>query len=97
MSKGAIGITPQAVKHGMYEDFQAAALTTGCFRVSQQADEGMIEVQLRKGVAETSGSEAIFRRAIEQYVQAPFQLKIYPYAAFPYSMELDYERKMRNS
>ena len=100
MPRCAICITPQAVKHGMYEDFEAAALTTGCFRVAAvaaQAAEGMIEVQLRKGVAETSASEAIFRRTIEKYVPAPFQLKIYPYAAFPYSMELDYERKLRNS
>ncbi len=89
-------ITPEAVKQGIYEDFAVAATTTGYFRLSKEDNTFLIEIQLRKGVAPSPKHDPEFRKAISLHVLPPFQLKIYPYELFPYSMELDYERKFKN-
>jgi len=89
-------ITPEAVKQGMYEDFAVAALTTGYFRLGVENGTFLIDVQLKKGIEPTAAHETAFRKAIGKYVSAIYKLKIYPYQNFPYSMELDYERKFKN-
>ena len=93
---GSAAITPEAVKQGLYADFTVAALTTGYFRLSVKASGFLIEIQLRPGIASSSLHETAFRSALESYLTAPFSLAVYPYRAFPYSMELDYERKFKN-
>jgi len=96
VSGEGISITPEAVKQGLYEDFAVAAATTGYFRLSRNNNAFLIEVQLRKGVTCSQERELAFRNAIAKYAAAPFQLQIYLYQTFPYSMELDYERKFKN-
>lgn len=91
-----VSIAPEAVKQGIYADFAVAATTTGYFRLSNDYDALLIEVQLRKGITPSPEHEAGYRNAISAYVKAPFQLKIYTYQSFPYSMDLDYERKFKN-
>jgi hypothetical protein len=53
-------------------------------------------VQLKKGISGSPERETAIRKAMAKYVSAPFKLTIYPYQDFPYSMELDYERKFKN-
>lgn len=96
LSIDQMSITPEAVKQGIYADFAVAATTTGYFRLSINNGEFLIEVQLRKGITISEDHNTRYRNAISVYVKAPFQLKIYPYQSFPYSMELDYERKFKN-
>lgn len=96
LSTGNVAIAPETIKQGIYEDFAVAAKTTGYFRLSNKNDTFVIEVQLKKGIKESSKDEATFKNAIAKYVSAPFKLQIYSYQTFPYSMELDYERKFRN-
>ena len=93
---GSSPVTAEAVKQGIYQDGAVAALTTGYFRLSLGEDACVIEVQLKKGVSLSPNHETAFRKAISHSVEAPFTLQIYPYQSFPYSMELDYERKFRN-
>lgn len=89
-------ITPEAVKHGIYTDFSVAILTTGYFRLSITDETFLIEVQLKKGYTVSPDVEAAMKKAIATQVRAPFRLRIYCYQDFPYSMELDYERKFKN-
>jgi phenylacetate-CoA ligase len=96
LSAGSAYIAPEAVKQGIYADFTVAAATTGYFRLSQKETGFLIEVQLRKSITRSPEHETMFRNAIEKYVSAAFQLQIYQYQDFPYSMELDYERKFKN-
>ncbi|MGD9948197.1 MAG: hypothetical protein AB7U29_06910 [Desulfobulbus sp.] len=94
---GNTSLAPEAVKQGIYADFSAAALTTGYFRLSVQESCFLIEIQLRRGVVSSPLQERALRDAIEKYVPVAFRLQAYPYQSFPYSMELDYERKFKNS
>lgn len=57
----------------------------------------LIEIQLRRGIASSPLHERALRDAIEKFVPVAFRLQAYPYQSFPYSMELDYERKFKNS
>lgn len=91
-----LSIAPEAIKQGLYEDFAVAAATTGYFRLSMNNETFLVEVQLRKGLADSPERETAFKTALAKHVAAPFQLQLYPYQAFPYSMELDYERKFKN-
>lgn len=97
LTLGSTSITPEAVKQGLYADHTVAALTTGYFRLSVQESGFLMEIQLRQGIASSPLHEMAFRKAIEHTVTAAFNLKVYSYATFPYSMELDYERKFKNS
>jgi phenylacetate-CoA ligase len=90
-------LAPEAVKQGIYANFSAAALTTGYFRISVQESGFLIEIQLRRGIASSPLHERALRDAIEKFVPVAFRLQAYPYQSFPYSMELDYERKFKNS
>lgn len=94
---GTTTIAPEAVKQGLYADFAAAAITTGYFRLSVQATGFLIEIQLRRGIAPSAVHEQALRTAIARAVSVAFKLQVYSYQAFPYAMELDYERKFKNS
>lgn len=96
LSAGGESLAPEAVKQGIYSDNSVAAATTGYFRLSMKDGVFLVEIQLRKGTVSSQEYENALRRAIEKYATAPFALQIYPYASFPYSLELDYERKFRN-
>ena len=89
-------ITPEAVKQGIYRDHALAGATTGYFRLNRRDEALVIEVQLKKGVDSSSELETAFKTAIATHVAAPFRLQTFPYQSFPYSMELDYERKFKN-
>jgi len=89
-------IAPEAIKQGIYTDFAVAASTTGYFRLSTKDDSSVIEVQLKKGVESSPEVEKAFVKAISTHVSASFELQLYAYQNFPYSMELDYERKFKN-
>lgn len=89
-------IAPEAVKQGIYTDFAVAAATTGYFRLSIKDNAFVIEVQLKKGIECSPEREKAFVKAISTHISAPFKLQLYVYQTFPYSMELDYERKFKN-
>ena len=93
---GKATISPEAVKQGIYMDFSVAAATTGYFRLSIQDGVFVVEIQAKKRFECSPEREAAFRKAIATHATAPFTLKMYPYQNFPYSMELDYERKFKN-
>lgn len=96
LSAGDKFLAPEAVKQGIYSEYSVAVATTGYFRLSMEDNSFLIEVQLRKGLEPSLAYENDMRRAIGNYSDVPFLLKIYPYSSFPYSMELDYERKFKN-
>ncbi len=93
---GNTTIAPEAIKQGIYDDFSVAALTTGYFRLSTKDKEFLVELQLKKGVSSSPEREIAIKKAMAKYISAPFRLQTYPYQEFPYSMELDYERKFKN-
>lgn len=95
-ASGGEVIRPQLIKEALFSDFSIPPFITCYFRLSQI--EGMlnIEIQLKKRKEKTPALEEKINSAISSFLKVPFAVKIYPYYAFPYGMELDYERKFRN-
>lgn len=87
-------IYPEDIKQGLYEDFQAASQTTGYFKINKESQS--VELQLKKGVLITEELNNRFKKALLKYTDADLPIVLYPYASFPYGMELDYEKKFKN-
>jgi len=87
-------VYPEEIKQGLYEDFEAASLTTGYFKLNP--DGKNIQIQLKKGIAITEDLKNKFKKALMKYVSADLPVVLYHYQDFPYSMELDYERKFQH-
>jgi phenylacetate-CoA ligase len=84
-------ITPEEIKQGLYEDFQAASETTGYFRLNKEKQT--LEIQLKRDVAINGDLINRFKKALLKYSDVDIPIEIYRYAEFPYAMELDYEKK----
>jgi len=89
-------VSPEEVKQGLYSDFTAAAATTGYFKLRVEGGGILVEIQLKKGVADSPELQDRFHRAIATFVSAECKVLLYEYQKFPYAMELDYERKFKN-
>ncbi len=89
-------VYPEEIKQGLYEDFDAAFNTTGYFRLSKNEKGVKLEIQLKKGVIITQELRTRFERSLLKYAGIELPVVIYHYQDFPYSMELDYERKFKN-
>ncbi|MFA7319176.1 MAG: hypothetical protein WC022_01090 [Parcubacteria group bacterium] len=93
---GNFSASPEEIKQGIYENFELAGATTGYFRLSVGDDKFKIEIQLRKNITPDDALKNKFSEAIEKYIKGPKNICLYSYEEFPYSMELDYERKFKN-
>ncbi len=89
-----IKVYPEEIKQGLYEDFAAAELTTGYFKLNREAKK--IEIQLQKGLIPTPEIQGRFNSCLLKYAGVQIPVEIYPYQSFPYGMELDYERKFNH-
>lgn len=90
-----IDITPEEIKEALYSDFEAAALTTGYFRMSNENNILKLEVQLKEAKVPSEKIENKFKEAMKKYVKIDFSLLLYPYEKFPYGMGLIYEQKFK--
>lgn len=90
-----IDITPEEIKEALYSDFEAAALTTGYFRMSNENNMLKLEVQLKEGREPDARLENKFREAIKKHAKTDCFLLLYPYEKFPYGMGLIYEQKFK--
>ena len=86
---------PEEIKEALYADHQIAALLTGAFRLSEQKGQPLVEFQMRKQKIAHAGAADDFRRHLAQYSRIIPEVIFYPYSAFPYGMETDWERKFR--
>jgi len=93
---GNFSASPEEIKQGIYEDFELAGATTGYFRLSVENDLFKVEIQLKKNVEPSDVLKNGFSDAIGKYIKGPKDIQLYVYREFPYSVELDYERKFKN-
>lgn len=94
--KDNLEIYPEMVKEALFSDYNLVSCITGNFKLKAVSDHVLIEIQLRKGVKDTPELASDFMKALSIYVKSKFQIKLFPYYQFPYSMEVDYERKFRH-
>ncbi len=88
-------IYPDAVKDAIYSHPDLAKLVTGYFRMRKTAAPVFIDIQLKERVGLSEDLNDRFMNALKQNIDTGVELKLYPYASFPYAMELDYEKKFR--
>jgi hypothetical protein len=79
-------------KDALYADHQLARHLTGAFRLIFSEGRCTMHVQLVRGQAPHEALEQGILRAMMVEVR-PARLVLWPYAAFPFGMTLDYERK----
>ncbi len=85
-------IFAEELKQSLYEDFEVGSKTTGYFKLGRNT-EYPIEVQLKKGIKSELNLIAKFENAFNSYTSMKVPVKVYEYEAFPYGMELNYEKK----
>lgn len=95
LAGGKTPVYPEAVKEGIYYDFDLAALTTANFRLISGPDAVQIRIQLSPGQASISELNRRFQDAIASYVDAPITVSCENYQSFGSGMALDYERKFQ--
>ncbi len=88
-------ISPEEIKEALYSDFEAAALTTGYFHMSNENNILKLEVQLKEGKESSIEIENKFKEAMKKYIKINFSLLLYKYRDFPYGMGLIYEQKFK--
>lgn len=88
-------IYTQIIKQSIFEDIQVAKSVTGYFRLNNDNNKTPIELQLNRDIELTPNLENKIDFFINKYLPVKLPVKIYPYISFPYSMELDYERKFK--
>jgi phenylacetate-CoA ligase len=82
-------------KDAVYANRELARQVTGAVRLVFSGSQCTVHVQLVRGQAPEPGLEAGLRREMKADVR-PVQVVLWSYAAFPYGMGLDYERKFRH-
>lgn len=88
-------LCPEAVKEAIYADGRLARLFTGNFKLLSDGDAGRLLLQLREQKTAPPHAVDLLLDLLKVYSDALPQIEILPYAGFPYSMGLDYERKFR--
>lgn len=79
-------------KDALYANPEIARLLTGAFRMVFAGGTSTMHVQLAAFRAPERSIEEVIRLALPAVLR-PTQLKVWPYASFPFGMTLDYERK----
>jgi phenylacetate-CoA ligase len=79
-------------RDALYVDRQLAHLLSGAFRLIFRGPRFSMHVQLVRGQAPDAVLEARLLATIPTGLR-PAQVVLWPYAAFPYGMALDYQRK----
>lgn len=79
-------------KDGLYRDPAIAARITGALRLGWRASGVHADVQLRRGAEAPVGFETAVARALARSGET-MTVRSWPFAEFPYGMNLDYERK----
>jgi phenylacetate-CoA ligase len=95
LANGNTRVYPEEIKQGLYEDFEAAAKTTGYFFLNP-ADGGRLEVQLKEGIFVSEELKHKFENCCFRYTKTSLPLILYSYRDFPHGMVLDYERKFKH-
>ena len=87
---------PEAVKEGIYAVPGIASKLTGNFRILPTNDAAaLIRLQVKRGEVLPANAEDDLATAIAAYTPARYTVEFLPYDGFPYSMEVDWERKFR--
>jgi phenylacetate-CoA ligase len=86
---------PEAVKEAIYADPSLAQLFTGNFRLVSDDDLGQALFQLRPDKMANGDAADRLLSQLALYSDARPRITILPYGCFPYSMNLDYERKFQ--
>ena len=87
---------PEAVKEAMYADHAVAATLTGNFRLKSAGNGGaVLHLQLRRDVPAIAGGGERLQVALQPLSPVPTEVRFHAYQAFPWAMEVDYERKFR--
>jgi phenylacetate-CoA ligase len=81
-------------KDALYDNHDIARHLTGAVRLTFSAERCTMHVQLVRGQAPTAPLEDGLIRAVPVEAR-PNRVVLWPYAAFPYGMGLDYERKFK--
>jgi phenylacetate-CoA ligase len=89
-------IYPQIIQDYLYSQPDLAFKTTGYFRLSKDENgQGKIEMQIKQGETLPEETKIKFRQTLLDPLNIDIPIALFPYHAFPYSMELDYERKFK--
>lgn len=88
-------LSPDAIKNGLYSDFDLPKFITGYFTMKKSERQLNIELQLKKDAAVSGELKNKFKAALSKFIKTDFQVLLYAYHEFPYGMELDYERKFQ--
>ncbi len=83
------------IKNAFYSAEGVPGSITGYFRMCEESGRLRLEIQLKKGARSAEDVEKTLRPALREKLGVECDLLFYPYAGFPYAMELDYERKFR--
>lgn len=87
---------PEAVKEGIYAVPSIASKVTGNFRILPTSDAAaLIRLQAKRGAVLPNNAKNDLLTAIAAYTAAHCTVEFLPYDGFPYSMEVDWERKFR--
>lgn len=86
------GRTVLAYKDGLYRNPTIAARITGAIRLSLRDVGVHADVQLRREVQAPSGFETTIAQTLASEGET-MTIRCWPFAEFPYGMNLDYERK----
>jgi phenylacetate-CoA ligase len=79
-------------KDALYANHGIAHRLTGAFRLTFSGDRSTMHVQMRASESPDASVEEAILHALARPLR-PSRLKLWPYAAFPFGMGLDYERK----
>jgi len=88
-------IYPEEIKEALYADSSVASSVTGAFKLIQEHSSLSLAVQLKEGITNSGLLREKFKIALQPFTAGPLKITFYPYHAFPYFMELDYERKFK--
>lgn len=81
------------VKEALYANHKLAASVTGNFRLQAAGPRLDVLVQAAPGAEPTPQQVDLLRGDVSELLQRDVNVRMIPYADFPYGMTLDYERK----
>jgi phenylacetate-CoA ligase len=88
-------ITVADVKESLYRDFAVAGLLTGFFRLMTEDGRAVLLVQLRRGRAPAADTAASLTHSLAALTPCPVDVRLVPFEAYPYGLDLNYEVKPR--
>jgi phenylacetate-CoA ligase len=88
-------IYPEAVKEAIYAEPAVAAALTGHFRLLPKQPSGRVVLQRREDVAAPADAVERLTHHLRAFCEATPEVEITEHRAYPYGMELDYERKFQ--